>query len=89
MVVKINMEKAYDCLRWDFLRDTLEDAKLPSKVVQLIMNCVTTPLMQVLWNGWYTKEFCPSRGVRQGDPISPYLFVLTMERLGHVIDKAV
>lgn len=49
------------------------------------MKCVMSPSFQVLWNGRCTEEFKPSRGVRQGDPISPYLFVLTMEKLGQAI----
>ncbi|KAA3472386.1 Retrovirus-related Pol polyprotein from type-2 retrotransposable element R2DM [Gossypium australe] len=44
--------------------------------------------MQILWNGGYTNEFRPSRGVRKGDPLSPYPFVLCMERLGHCIKQA-
>lgn len=50
---------------------------------------MTTSRMQVLWNGEFTEEFAPSCGVMQGDPMSPYLFVLTMERLGHEIRGAV
>lgn len=56
MAIKINMEKAYDRLRWEFIKDTIEDAKLPSKLVRSIMHCVSSPTMQVLWNGEFTKE---------------------------------
>lgn len=89
MVRKINLEKAYDRLRWSFIKDTLEEVRIPNTIVRLIMKCVSSSSLQVMWNGGFTEEFCPSRGVRQGDPISPYLFVLTMERLGHVIKKTV
>lgn len=52
------------------------------------MYCVSTASMQILWNGAISKTFKPTRGVRQGDPLSPYLFVLGMERLGYLIEKA-
>lgn len=45
--------------------------------------------MQVLRNGEKSECFRPERGIRQGDPLSPYLFVLCMDKLGHMIDKAV
>lgn len=48
MAVKIDMKKAYNRLRCEFIRDTLENANFPSKVVRLIMNCVTTVSMQML-----------------------------------------
>ncbi|KAA3473888.1 Retrovirus-related Pol polyprotein LINE-1 [Gossypium australe] len=50
------------------------------------MNYVTSSYMQLLWNGALLDKFIPSRRVRQGDPLSPYLFVLVMERLGHMIE---
>ncbi|GJT44054.1 retrovirus-related pol polyprotein LINE-1 [Tanacetum coccineum] len=53
------------------------------------MLCVTTPSMKILWNGEPTDAFRPSRGIRQGDPLSPYLFVMCMERFNHVIKEAV
>lgn len=89
MAIKIVLEKAYDRLKWDFISDTLEDAKLPNDMVRIIMQCVSTSMMQILWNGGVTEEFKPTRGIRQGDLISPYLFMLTMERLGHAIKLAV
>lgn len=52
------------------------------------MACVSFASMQVFWNGGFIERFNPSRGVRQGDPMSTYLFVLTMERLSHAIHEA-
>ncbi|KAG7556773.1 Reverse transcriptase domain [Arabidopsis suecica] len=80
---------AYDRIRSDFLEDTLKDVGLPDKWVGWIMTCVTGPSMQILWNGEKTEQFTPSRGIRQGDPLSPYLFVLCLERLCHLIDRSV
>lgn len=89
MLLKLDLEKAYDRIRWDFLEDTLQAAKLPEIWIQWIMQCVINPEMSLLWNGERTEAFMPQRGLRQGDPLSPYLFVLCMERLCHQIELAV
>ena len=57
--------------------------------IKNIMHYVETVRMSVVWNNKPLKWFKLSRGIRQGDPISPYLFVLYMERLGHIISQAV
>lgn len=89
MLLKLDLEKAYDRVRWDFLEDTLRAAGLSEDWVGRIMQCVSGPAMSILWNGEKSESFKPSRGLRQGDPLSPYLFVLCMERLCHLIDEAV
>lgn len=89
MLLKLDLEKAYDRIRWDFLEDTLKAANLPELWVKWIMQCVEGPSMTLLWNGEKTNSFRPARGLRQGDPLSPYLFVLCLERLCHQIDRAV
>lgn len=89
LAIKVDLEKAFDKLSWAFIQDTLEDVGFPPTIINLIMHCITTPTMQLLWNGQPSPTFKPSRGVRQGDPISPYIFVLCMERLSQAIAKAV
>lgn len=89
MEIKIDLEKAYDQLRWNFIRDLLKEAKLPDNIIGIIMNYVTTSFMQILWNGHFFAKFSPTRGVRQGNLMSSYLFILTMERLSHAISLAV
>ena len=89
MAIKVDLEKAYDRLNWSFIFETLQLAGIPIQLSRLIMECVTTVTMSILWNGEITEEFSPGRGVRQGDPLSPYIFVLCIERLSHGISQAV
>ena len=53
------------------------------------MECLTFNCMNILWNGELIDDFSPSRGVRQGDPLSPYIFVLCIERLSYGIYRSV
>ncbi|KAL4342202.1 hypothetical protein GQ457_08G025410 [Hibiscus cannabinus] len=89
MAIKVDLEKAFGRICWDFLRETLLDVGFPPSLVRIIMHCVSSSLVQVQWNGTLSPPFKPEKGVRKGDPLSPYLFVLTMERLGHAIRQAV
>jgi len=89
MAIKIDLEKAYDRLRWPFIRETLLEENLPQIMVDTIMNCLSLVNFTVMWNGAKTQAFTPSRGVRQGDPLSPYLFVLCIERLNYLIENMV
>ncbi|KFK31800.1 hypothetical protein AALP_AA6G160500 [Arabis alpina] len=89
MLLKLDLEKAYDRIRWDFLQDTLEAARLPDEWVRWIKACVTGPTMNLLWNGEKSENIKPLRGIRQGDPLSPYLFVLCLERLCLLIDHSI
>ncbi|KAH9659016.1 reverse transcriptase domain-containing protein [Citrus sinensis] len=89
MAVKVDLEKAYDRLRWCFIQETLKEVGLLERFIHLIMEYLSTAQMNVLWNGEMTEDFRPGRGIRQGDPLSPYIFVLCIERLSHGIIQAV
>ncbi|KAL4351406.1 hypothetical protein GQ457_06G022300 [Hibiscus cannabinus] len=88
MAIKVDLEKVYDHLEWDFIEETLIDTGLPMRFVSLIMQCVRSVSTHVLWNGNLTERFRPTRGIRQGDPISPYLFVSVsqVEVIKEIID---
>lgn len=70
---------------WEFLKETLRDIGIGDHFQNLILNCVSTTSMRILFNGEKTDVFSPTRGIRQGDPLSPYLFVLCVERSAHCI----
>ena len=89
MAVKVDLEKAYDRLSWCFIKETLKEVGLPERFTHLIMECLSTSQMNVLWNGEMIEDFQLGRGIRQGDPLSPYIFVLCIERLSHGIIQAV
>jgi len=89
ILFKVDFEKAYDRVDWDFLRLTLTDFGFPLSIINLIVSCITSPSFSFNWNGERLNSFKPKRGLRQGDPLSPYLFVLCMEKLSLMIHHEV
>lgn len=89
LAYKIDLEKTYDRVDWCFLQKTLEDFRFPQPTIRPIMLCVSSSSLSLLWNGNKLPTFSPKRGLRQGDPPSPYLFVICMEKLSLLIHKKV
>lgn len=58
-------------------------------MADLIMACIESSTLSVLWNGCPLDNFKPFRGIRQGDPLSPYIFVLCLDKLSQLIQKEV
>jgi hypothetical protein len=87
--IKVDLSKAYDRLNWSFIYHTLMEVGYPMEWIDVVMTSVTSVRTNVKWNGERAEYFHPQRGIRQGDPISPYLFVICMDKLSHLITQAV
>ena len=68
MAIKIDLEKSYGRINWDFFIDILKETGLREQIIDVISNCVSSASMHILWNGSNTNSFSPSRGLRKGDP---------------------
>ena len=87
--IKLDMHKAYDRVEWPFLKEIMLKLGFRQEWVNLIMQCVSTVEYRVRINAEESESFKPTRGLRQGDPLSPYLFLLCTEGLTSLLSHAV
>ncbi|XP_022032624.1 uncharacterized protein LOC110933726 [Helianthus annuus] len=86
--MKVDIQKAYDTVDWRFLRDVLHGFGFRHRFIGWITECITTTSFSLSVNGNVHGYFKGKRGLRQGDPMSPYLFTMVMEVLTLILNKA-
>ncbi|XP_062075415.1 uncharacterized protein LOC133779472 [Humulus lupulus] len=86
--IKIDLRKAYDTVDWVFLENLLKALNFPMKFIGWIMACVRNTSYFLLMNGRIQGKFKGRKGLRQGDPMSPLLFVIIMEYLTRSLQQA-
>ncbi|XP_062113347.1 uncharacterized protein LOC133824478 [Humulus lupulus] len=87
-LLKIDLSKAYDSIDWDFLENLLKALRFPGRFIRWIMICLRGASYCLMLNGCLHGSFQGGKGLRQGDPISPLLFVIVMEYLTRSIFQA-
>lgn len=89
MGIKLDMNKAYDRVERDFLEEVMRRMGFVERWISLVMGCVKSVAFAIIKNGQSERRFKPLRGIRQGDLISPYLFLFISDVFSRMISKAV
>lgn len=85
MMIKVDLAKAYDRVRWKFLKEVLREFGFQHDWTSWIGNLVSTAFFSILVNGAPMAPFNVTRGIWQEDPLSPFLFILLVDGLGRVL----
>ncbi|KAL0555833.1 hypothetical protein IC582_004334 [Cucumis melo] len=86
-VIKLDIEKAFDKLNWRFIDFMLMKKGYPIKWRRWIKACISSVQYSIIINGRPRGKIQPSRGIRQGDPISPFIFVLAMDYISRLLNS--
>jgi hypothetical protein len=86
---KLDLSKAYDRVDWVFLEEVMHKMGFFHRWIQWIMVCVTTVRYSVKFNGSLLEAFSPTRGLRQGDPLSPFLFLFVADGLSALLQSEI
>ncbi|GKD29284.1 RNA-directed DNA polymerase, eukaryota, reverse transcriptase zinc-binding domain protein [Tanacetum coccineum] len=86
---KIDIQKAYDTVSWEFIKDIMSRFGFPCKMIDWIMTCISTPKFTICVNGERYGYFKGGRGLRQGDPIFPYIFTMVMKMLNLIVKNEI
>lgn len=81
MGIKLDLEKTYDFLSWNYIWYVFLKFGFSARWVDLVMECITTTSFSILLNGIPHGYFYPKKGIRHGDPLSPYNFIICIEPL--------
>ncbi|KAM6548719.1 hypothetical protein CsatB_020395 [Cannabis sativa] len=87
MALNLDMSKVYDCVEWNYLRLVMARMGFAERWINLIMACVSLVSYTVIHGSHTMGPIIPSRGIRQGDPLSTYLFIICVEGLSSLIKK--
>ena len=87
-MIKLDFQMAYDSVKWSFLKLVMEKLGFGQIWISWIMECVTSASMSVLLNGSPLRPFRMEKGLKKGDPLSPYLFLLVSETLVYILKRA-
>ncbi|XP_059281002.1 secreted RxLR effector protein 78-like [Lycium ferocissimum] len=85
-MIKIDLQEAYDSIEWVYLKQVMEELGFPTKYTTWVLECVSTVSYSIIINGEPTLPFEAARGLRQGDPMSPFLFAIGMEYLSRMLN---
>jgi hypothetical protein len=87
--MKVDFEKAYDTVNWRYLEDMMRNMGFADIWIRWMQACIFNSSMSVLVNGSPTADFKVEKGLRQGDPLSPFLFLIAAEGLTGLVHRAV